>query len=84
MNDNVDLIRRLARKQSPTLKRILEKSRPQEIAKALSYAPAHEQRFIWNFVKDKDDNASEILSYIEETSLPDFLDFVHTLSVDPA
>lgn len=76
MNERVDIIRRLAKKHNSSLKRALEKSRPQDIAEALSYAPRHEQRFIWDLIKDNDDIASEVLSCMEEVSLPDFLPFV--------
>ena len=76
MNERVDIIRRLAKKHNPSLRRALEKSRPQDIAEALSFAPGHEQRFIWDLIKNNDDVASGVLSCIEEVSLPEFLPFV--------
>jgi len=76
MNEHVDIIRRLARKQNSTLKRVLDKSRPQDIAEALNYAPIHEQRFIWDMIKSNDDIASEVLSSVEEPYLEEFLNVV--------
>ena len=78
MNERVDIIRRLARKRNlSSLQRALSKSRPPDIAEAISYAPAHEQRFIWDLIKDNDEIASEVLACVEEISLPDFLQIIN-------
>ena len=46
MNEKIDIIRRLARKQTSALGRALQKTRAPDIAEAIVYTLPHEQRFI--------------------------------------
>ena len=73
MNEKIDILRRLARKQTGALDRAIQKSRPQEIAEALSYSAPHEQRFIWTAIGDDDELAAEVVACVSEAALPDFL-----------
>ena len=76
MNEKIDMIRRLARKQSRSLHRVLDKTRPQDIAETITYAAPPEQRFVWDSIKDNDEKSAEVLACIPENVLKDFLHMV--------
>ena len=75
MNEKIDIIRRLARKQTSALERALQKTRAPDIAEAIVYSAPYEQRFIWQAISS-DELASEVLASIPENALEDFLHFV--------
>lgn len=76
MNEKIDIIRRLARKQTSALGRALQKTRAPDIAEAIVYSAPHEQRFIWQALSEDDALASEVLASIPENALGDFLGLV--------
>jgi magnesium transporter len=76
LNERIDIIRRLARKEAPSLGRALEKTRAPDIAEAISYSAPHVQRFIWEKLTKDDNRAADVLSCIEEDSLPEFVRYI--------
>jgi magnesium transporter len=76
LNERIDIIRRLARKEAPSLGRALAKTRAPDIAEAISYSAPHVQRFIWEKLTKDDDTAADVLSCIEEDSLPEFVRYI--------
>ena len=73
MNEKIDILRRLARKQTSALSRALQKTRPPDIAEALVYSAPHEQRFMWEAIGDDDQLAAEVLANMPENALPGFV-----------
>ena len=73
MNEKIDILRRLARKQTSALSRALQKTRPPDIAEALVYSAPHEQRFMWEAIGDDDQLAAEGLANMPENALPGFV-----------
>lgn len=76
MNEKIDILRRMARKQTTALARALQKTRPPDIAEALSYSSPHEQRAIWDVVKTNDELAAEVLANMPEKGLKEFIRLV--------
>lgn len=76
MNEKIDIIRRLARKQTTALERALQKTRAPDIAEAIVYSAPHEQRYIWNALSNDDALAAEVLASIPESALEEFLPMV--------
>ncbi len=76
MNEKIDILRRLARKQTSALSRALHKTRPPDIAEALVYSAPHEQRFIWEAIGDDDNLAAEVLANMPENALRGFVRIV--------
>ena len=76
MNEKIDIIRRLARKQTSALERALQKTRAPDIAEAIVYSAPYEQRYIWEALSNNDDLAAEVLASIPENSLEEFLPLV--------
>ena len=76
MNEKINIIRRLARKQTSALERALQKTRAPDIAEAIVYSAPYEQRYIWEALSNNDDLAAEVLASIPENSLVEFLPLV--------
>ncbi len=76
MNEKIDIIRKLARKQTSALERALQKTRSPDIAEALIYSAPYEQRFIWESLQTNDELAAEVLAALPEHALEDFLPLV--------
>ena len=76
MNEKINIIRRLARKQTSALERALHKTRAPDIAEAIVYSAPYEQRYIWEALSNNDTLAAEVLASIPENSLEEFLPIV--------
>ena len=70
----VDFIRRLAKRpNSPALFRTLEKSRPEDIAEAMSYLAPGSQRVLWSAIVKDESKGAEVLACINESDIQDLV-----------
>ena len=65
-----------------SLKRTLAKSRPEDIAEAISHSAPGSQRAIWENISEDDDKAAEVLACLNTLEIPDLVRFIEFIDFE--